>query len=521
MAGDASPASVQPLAEAVTLLICYRFGLRITEAVGLQRRDWVETAEATVVLVRANAIRGLKRPASRRQVPLIEQLDPVEKSLVAEVLRRWELRDGVDRSSALLPNVTKESIERVVDQIRGVLLPLLRYVTHSPRAVVHHLRHAFANRVLLHLEGVDPAGNAVPNETRSQHVRQLLTCKEVVDRRTLWATARMLGHASPASSLKSYLHLVGTRAPIRELRQLSCDPQLLATHCIDLDEIKTVTGYPTAPPRSTRSVALQRDQQLRSVVQYMRLRSIGQTVHRSKNLAILDNATVTSCELLLAQIDKNTGTFYAPSGEQEDRQAPHSRSAGARTKSMISLAVQRPAPNSEASPATADEGLYLLRKIRPQRWPELIALAGNAHSNPTLHWEGELGTMFSPQRQILLYQKPHFAFIAEFVKAFGLFEEQVKLVRPKNLSPTVVRWIEEHQLTPWVVEAERWRDGGLQLGIVSIGDPPMNAPHRVALIVDKSERVADNYELMVLAAAVLTCWGPRPAGPHEDASSQP
>lgn len=330
----------------------------------------------------------------------------------------------------------------------------------------------------------------------------------------------MLGHASPASSLKSYLHLIDSRAPFRELEELRCDLQLLATPYIDLDKIRTATGYPAAPKQPHLPVASHDNHLLRSVVQYMRLRSLGKTVHRSQKAALLDAATATSCELLLAQIDRNTGTFYAPSGEKEVRSATHSRSAGARTKTSLALAEPKPMPNSAASPTTDDGGLHLLRKIRPLRWPELIAMADRAHSNPVLRWDGQLGTMFSPTRQILLYQKPHFAFIAEFLRSFGFFEEQLKLVRPKALWPTVERWIEEYQLAPWVVEAEKWRDGGLQLGTVAVGDPPMIAPHRVALIVDRSDRVNDNCELMVLVAAVLTCWGPRPADPRAGASSQ-
>ena len=88
---------------AFVLVICARYGLRLREAAGLFRRDLVDLeGSAPVVLVQSNSVRGLKSERSRRHIPSIEKLSEMESAVIAEVLRRWEHREGKNPDTPLL-----------------------------------------------------------------------------------------------------------------------------------------------------------------------------------------------------------------------------------------------------------------------------------------------------------------------------------------------------------------------------------------------------------------------------------
>lgn len=132
------------LSAAFVLVACARFGLRIGEAVGMSYGDWVEVDGAIVVLVRSNAIRGLKTDASKRQVPLVGELNALEQAVVAEVRRRWVLREDPHRVSAgLLPDVGSTTFGAHKNRIAKRLLPLIKAATGNHSSTVHHLRHGF------------------------------------------------------------------------------------------------------------------------------------------------------------------------------------------------------------------------------------------------------------------------------------------------------------------------------------------------------------------------------------------
>lgn len=87
-------------AGSMLLLLAYRYGLRVAEALGLSRGDWLGEAEP-LIRVQNNALRKLKTPAGRRLVPTLFTLSDLEKSIIERVLLSAEAMHG-DRTSAPL-----------------------------------------------------------------------------------------------------------------------------------------------------------------------------------------------------------------------------------------------------------------------------------------------------------------------------------------------------------------------------------------------------------------------------------
>lgn len=185
---------------AMTLLLAYRFGMRRNEALYLSREDWDDRATPTVVTVRGNRWRRLKSPASQRQVPLLFSLTAVEQETVTRALVLYATRHGTDHSHQLL-HIT--SPEQTVEHIRQEL----KQATGNSETTLHHARHSAANLVALLATGRFSVGSFWPSPANEPSLT-CLTGSPRVSRRHAWAISRFLGHASPRTSCRSYLHFV-------------------------------------------------------------------------------------------------------------------------------------------------------------------------------------------------------------------------------------------------------------------------------------------------------------------------
>ncbi|WP_374435474.1 tyrosine-type recombinase/integrase [Inhella sp.] len=215
--------------QAAVLVILYRFGLRVGEALGLQNGDlhFSEFLGTWCVRVRGNGYRRLKTSAARRVVPCLERIDEQEQ----EILRHWDrhvvggasqaVRPPLFAQAASGPNartfVPRQSITRRVAEA-------LRCATADPQVRVHHLRHSWATRMLAQVVSFDSAGSVqldqvlerANSQTCGQSLRawggslQRLSLELVNERdpsrRLVWGIAALLGHASPATTLNVYAH---------------------------------------------------------------------------------------------------------------------------------------------------------------------------------------------------------------------------------------------------------------------------------------------------------------------------
>lgn len=189
-----------PISAAMTLLLAYRFGLRRREALYLTRENWEENDGHIVITVRGNHWRRLKSDSSRRQVPLVFSLAPLERATITRALALYATRHGSDHSHLLFSFSNAYGITSAIRQS-------LKQVTGNPHITLHHARHSAANLVALACIGTCPE----PwnwSDSHSNAAKQLLGGSFSPSRRHGWAIARFLGHASPRTTCKSYLHFI-------------------------------------------------------------------------------------------------------------------------------------------------------------------------------------------------------------------------------------------------------------------------------------------------------------------------
>jgi integrase len=207
------------------------------------------------VLVQSHRHRTLKTPAARRQVPLLFSLTEQEHLIIDRFLALWEGLSGGNRRVPLF--TSSDDASRLLNErlLRWHASQLIKRATLNPNLSLHHARHSFANRVALMLmdrtEGIWPFA-AEFDATQNTHVRRLLLCTDQVTRRSLWALARLLGHAHPQTSVRSYLHLlpeladqhVWADAP-RSARSVAWD----VPGMVQLERLAPMAGYLNAQER--------------------------------------------------------------------------------------------------------------------------------------------------------------------------------------------------------------------------------------------------------------------------------
>lgn len=203
--------------------VAYAAGPRLRELTHARLSDLRVLNDGRLVLeIRSHRDRALKRPSSRRDIPLHALLTP-------DQLRR--LRIHVKALHALGMPPTKTYLFATLDQPSVppsrthcyVLIGILRELTGDKSISFHSLRHSAANWIMLQMLCWEIPGIALlpvqgldPQRFAPEAVRALVLalCPEAASapRGRLPATwtqslARLLGHSSPRTSLHDYLHL--------------------------------------------------------------------------------------------------------------------------------------------------------------------------------------------------------------------------------------------------------------------------------------------------------------------------
>ena len=200
--------------QAVVWFFIYRYGARVSEALGLRRKDIVNPDGEPIVLFRNNDYREIKSDAGIRQVPLIGPLLAEEReALLAWMDHIGEFADD-DSLAAIFADASqpRELIDRraICDRITEAL----RAVTGSPRARLHYGRHSFGTRCewLMTLDRLPRnaeisrvirriIGPADPREARA-----LLLDTSEPSKRGPWAVSLAIGHAWPGTTFRYYTH---------------------------------------------------------------------------------------------------------------------------------------------------------------------------------------------------------------------------------------------------------------------------------------------------------------------------
>lgn len=207
--------------QSAILVLCYRAGLRIGEAMGLRRKDINCVEGVWFVRVTGNLYRRLKSDASMRIVPLLEPLKAQEHKALQDWVRHADLyHDGRDTTALFTRSGGGRSMMprgRVAARLREAL----QAATRDPRIRVHHCRHGLPNRLLSVALGVATEWNRhlrglMGEWSDPQALLGALTRETRPTRRLIWAIANILGH-SPRTLLRSYWH-AGAELLAKELR---------------------------------------------------------------------------------------------------------------------------------------------------------------------------------------------------------------------------------------------------------------------------------------------------------------
>lgn len=370
------------LAAAFLLVLAYRFGLRSGEAHGLLRSDWLEFGNWIVVLVRRNRLRGLKAPSSRRLVPLLFPLSAQERFVIERILADAEARGGADKVAPLLGDPLQKSDPIPIETIKAHVVATLRQVTANPLLTLHHARHATGNRCALAI--FDLSLPNWPSEADAGRIPKCLLATQAQTRRRTWAVGRFMGHASPRTTLRSYLHFLGDWAASLIPSPTLSGKQYPLRNVVDLDT------FPDNPPVSASPTAttLARKPLPADLLRFLRL------VTRGKKPSVAAASLGLEAALCLSALETL-------------------RTASGRSK--------LPPLKRGAAEATSGTDIEFLARISESAWNRLI---------PFLEWcdrEGDpssetataklpsqdgLANMIGPRGHIVLAEEPEFQLLA-------------------------------------------------------------------------------------------------------------
>lgn len=205
--------------QALILILCYRLGLRSSEALGLKLNDCHLQGMGDVI-IRFHQGEG-KTPHAVRRLPLAFLSDD-ELTLLRQwfSMRKNEVKNG--KNAWLF--ISHRNDDRLVTSTRSidVVRRVLKKVTGDPCATVHWLRHSFANcMVLLEVQrthglmlneygGITHCwydynhANRI-HEAFSKHSNE----KDKNLRNSFWmALCTFIGHSSPVMTRRYYVHVM-------------------------------------------------------------------------------------------------------------------------------------------------------------------------------------------------------------------------------------------------------------------------------------------------------------------------
>jgi hypothetical protein len=373
---------------AALLILGYRFGLRKKEGWGLRRKDLIESADLFVVLVRNNSDRPLKTLGSRRQVPLLFALSKLEQKILANLNAEAEAIHGEHLNVGWLADAKSNLPD--VNQAATLVNIVLKQVSGSPSVTLHHLRHSFANRLALAAIDGAPGWSKVLEWDKDDKARILSSLLGRTDcrRRLGWAIARMLGHMGPATTFRSYLHL------LMDWANASSPIQNSAEVGIALINLDSLPAY--CPPDTSLLESKHEPQALSylNALRLMRLLARGRNVREAIEELGLDTAKATALTNTIEIVGQQ---MELSKTRMDDR---------SQKKSFDFL-----------KRITAD-GWHRLMKIEMDGIE--INLPGNALEL--------LGKMIGKTRQVLMWESEHFYLARQLINILGLKQEQYRVI---------------------------------------------------------------------------------------------
>lgn len=489
---DARLDSFEQTCAAMLLLLSYRFGLRRREALGLRRSDWDNSDERIVVTVAPNSMRKLKTTSSRRQVPQVFSLEPPEENLITTLLTRHYSEHGDDHAQPLL------AIDDA-HKLTSVVLNTLKQVTGNPQTTLHHARHSAANLVAINalhlsLPGWTTAG--VGNDVSTC----LLGSSSTASRRHGWAIARFLGHASPKTSCRSYLHFVFDWAD----DLIGIRPDVNAATSKDVHSITSLDAFKVLPKIDPPNAEAEpRKIDLAAVLEIFRLYGRG----------VRPISIVTGLSLELASVERCVRVLEHPnftkSGSELVEFADLGEKQGDTNDNHENDSTERPTGIGRWSAVGKS-----VQSQGDTAWNRLIAWA---KANPIMTKAApligldELRQMVGASNQLLAWRAEHFSFLRVALELLGVEAAQYKMFGSARILPRTICQAEAagFRIAPRPEHSKRGaskRSSKLQIDSASSGPDCEFVLSRAAIVFDENDahtiRNRHQLALMVTALAI-------------------
>jgi hypothetical protein len=360
--------------------------------------------------------------------------------------------------------------------VRARLNELIKQVTLNDRLSLHHARHSFANaaaRLLLdQANEVWPHADAQANSAvHRTHARKLLLGTGSETSRSLWALCRLLGHAHPKTTVRSYLHLVPDLAA-RRARQLHAvsDPDghgIGVEGVINLDAVVPCDSYlktislPTYPE-------LARGTSIQALLRFLQLVQLGRPVTLAAAATALPERLATVISEGLQALDNVLATRPKVNTHLGGASRLLSHITPARFKFWIDRAAGR-------------------GRLVVDREPVSTALDS---------WLIQIG----PTRQVLLFKSEHFHRASRLISLWGLTNNDFHTVASRNLHERVQSWAGEFGIVLRPVSNSIDGNCNVQIDTALDGDPPVIHRHRCAMIarMDSGAIFSSSFELLLL-----------------------
>lgn len=198
--------------------MCYRAGTRRTEPTVVRVMD-LQVSKTPELIVRESLFGTLKSNQAERRIP-IQGLFPVDEANALIDYAQRRLQASGPRAP-LFVNPEKPDVALNPDSVFRVITAAMKKVTGRD-LVAHTLRHSTANTLLIQFEVAD--GNIdLPDDidvfrhlnfrkerciaVKNAIFRRLAISPEGSGEKNLYAVSLLIGHLSPKTTIKSYLHL--------------------------------------------------------------------------------------------------------------------------------------------------------------------------------------------------------------------------------------------------------------------------------------------------------------------------
>ena len=371
----------------IVLLLCFRFGLRSMEALGLKRRDWCNYGDDTWILVRNNRFRSLKSDSSRRAIPLLFDLTEDEHALIDKTLGQYELLPNPENNHLLLSEVVNGSVQplRFIHQIQSELIDVIRTVTGNQRLVLHHARHSFYNLLAITLFDLNtPLTRKISAHLDKEAIRtKVLGNNTQPTRRASMALAVLMGHASPTTGFKSYCRIMqewrDQLTPTQSQRNLLLPKAL---HPLEWEI------YKEKPHNETKQLGFN-EPTLHALTLVMRSVALGKTFEQAGAFQKLDPTLIADLQLLFDNV------------------------------------IERVAFKNQSGALEAGSAQRFLSYIIEDGWARMLSITQKEISNqpsssvPPL----ELAQLIGKNRHILLAKNEHYELAQIFVSYFEIADD--------------------------------------------------------------------------------------------------